>query len=62
VKEWVLAISVGHTVDKQLRLDDRDSYEASQVDSLGNTYPICAISGLLLFFTHVHTTVLLFKI
>jgi hypothetical protein len=45
VKEWVLTISVGQSVDKQLRQDDRDSYEASTLDSLGNQYQICAISG-----------------
>lgn len=47
VKEWVLAISVGRqNVEKELKLDkERESYEASCVDSLGNDYPICVISG-----------------
>uniref|UniRef100_A0A914KFL7 Uncharacterized protein n=1 Tax=Meloidogyne incognita TaxID=6306 RepID=A0A914KFL7_MELIC len=47
VKEWVLAISVGRqNIEKQLKLDEgRESYEASSIDSLGNDYPICVISG-----------------
>lgn len=49
VKEWVLAISVGRqNIEKQLKLDsERESYEASSIDSLGNDYPICVISGFL---------------
>ena len=46
MKDWVLAMSVGQNVEKQLKMDERDSYEASALDSLGNQYPICVISGL----------------
>lgn len=45
VKEWVLAISVDQNMEKLLRLDGRDSYEASAIDTLGNSYPICVVSA-----------------
>uniref|UniRef100_A0A915DBD7 Intraflagellar transport protein 172 n=1 Tax=Ditylenchus dipsaci TaxID=166011 RepID=A0A915DBD7_9BILA len=45
VKEWVLAISVGHNVNKELKLDSRRCYEASTFDADGNTYPVCVVSG-----------------
>ncbi|KAI1724366.1 intraflagellar transport protein osm-1 [Ditylenchus destructor] len=45
VKEWVLAISVGHDVNKELKVDERGCYEASTVDLDGNTYETCVFSG-----------------
>ncbi|KAL3125667.1 hypothetical protein niasHT_009754 [Heterodera trifolii] len=48
VKEWVLAASVGQNVElgqKVLKMDERNCYEASTVDSDGNLYSVCSISG-----------------
>lgn len=45
MKEHVLAISVDQRVQKELKLDERDCYEASSVDLNGKVYPICIITG-----------------
>ncbi|KAI6232370.1 Intraflagellar transport protein osm-1 [Aphelenchoides besseyi] len=45
VKEWVLSVSVDQKVQKELKMDERDCYEASSVDSSGRVYPICILSA-----------------
>lgn len=49
VKEYVLAISVDQKTRKDLKCDERGCFEASSIDLLGNTYPICIITGQSLF-------------
>lgn len=41
----MLAISVDQKTRKDLKCDERGCFEASSVDLLGNTYPICIITG-----------------
>ncbi|CAD5229200.1 unnamed protein product [Bursaphelenchus okinawaensis] len=45
INEWVLGMSVDRKTDKVLKTDSRGCYEASSVDSNGQIYPICLISG-----------------
>ena len=46
IKEWVFSVAAGRqNEEKVLRFDERGCYEASTVDSDGNVYPVCVISG-----------------
>lgn len=58
MKEWVLAAAMDRKVSRQLRKDERDTYEASLIDVQSGTKSLpCVITGkVLVEDTHVYNS------